>query len=142
MARILFPFLIFVHSFLIGCGSGISDKNLSYVSPSEASVLMREGNRALLGPGSESIMVDPRPTWSYRKSHILGAINIPFGRLHIQSWRLDDAGIIIVAGETYNDPIAVAMSKELLLQGFTNVKTLRGGLTGWDEAGEPIETRE
>ncbi len=103
---------------------------------------MREGNRALLGPGSESIMVDPRPTWSYRKSHILGAINIPFGRLHIQSWRLDDAGIIIVAGETYNDPIAVAMSKELLLQGFTNVKTLRGGLTGWDEAGEPIETRE
>ena len=103
---------------------------------------MREGNKALLGPGSECFMVDPRPTWSYRKSHILGAINIPFGRLHIQSWRLDDAGIIIIAGETYNDPIAVAMSKELLLQGFTNVKTLRGGLTGWDEAGEPIESRE
>ncbi len=128
--------------FLFGCNSGISDKNLSYVSPNDAAVLMREGSGSLLGPGGTTIMVDPRPTWVYRKSHISGSINIPFGRLHIQSWRLDDAGIIIVAGETYNDSVAIAMSKELISQGFTDVRTLRGGLTGWDDAGEPVETRE
>ena len=127
---------------LVGCGSGISDKNLRYIGPSEATVLMQEGDSSLLGPGNATIMVDPRPTWGFRKSHIAGAINIPFGRLHIQSWRLDNAGIIIVAGETYNDSIAIAMSKELITQGFTDVRTLRGGLTGWDDAGEPIETRE
>jgi rhodanese-related sulfurtransferase len=127
---------------VFGCDSGISDKNLSFVLPQDAALMMREGKNSLIGPDQATIVVDPRPSWSYRKSHIPGSINIPFGRLSNQAWRLDQAGIIIVAGETYNDSVAIGMSKALLSMGFTDVKTLRGGLLGWGDAGESIETAE
>ncbi len=127
---------------LVGCDSGISDKNLTYIMPRDAAVLMVEGQNNLLGLESSTIVVDPRPAWSYRKSHIPESMNIPFGRIRLQSWRLKDARIIIVSGETYNDAVAIAMSKALMEMGFKDVKTLRGGLKGWGDAGESIETLE
>lgn len=136
---------VFVSCFVVlifGCGVGISDKNLTFVSPRDAAVLMQDGKSNLLGPKSSTIVVDPRPAWRFKKSHIPGSINIPFGRLRIQAYLLDDAGIIIVSGETYNDSVSVAMSKALITMGFKDVKTLRGGITGWDDAGEPVETLE
>jgi rhodanese-related sulfurtransferase len=125
-----------------GCDSGISDKNITYIMPRDAAVMMREGKSTLLGPRAATVLVDPRPSWSYLKSHIPGSINIPFGRLYLQSWQLDHAGVIIVSGETYNDSVSIAMSKALMQLGFTDVKTLRGGLVGWDDAGEVVETAE
>jgi rhodanese-related sulfurtransferase len=138
-------FRIFVACFLlfpIGCNTGISDKNLSYIMPRDASILVQDGQNSILGPNSTVVIVDPRPTWSFRESHIPEAINIPYGRLRIQAWRLADVGMIIVSGETYNDSVAIAMSKTLMGMGFTDVRTLRGGLVGWGDAGESIETLE
>jgi len=88
---------------LCGCSFGLSDRNLVYVTPDEAAMLLREGESNLLGQSTPAILVDPRPSWSYRSAHIQGAINVPFGQLRLQSWRFEDAGVIIVAGETYND---------------------------------------
>lgn len=127
---------------IFGCDSGISDKNITYVTPHDAAVMMREGKSTLLGPKATTVLVDARTTWSFQKSHIPGSMNIPFGRLYLQAWRLDTAGTIIVSGETYNDSVSIAMSKALLKLGFKDVKTLRGGLMGWDDAGEVIETIE
>ncbi len=110
--------------------------------PDEASVIIEEGERAFLGEQKAVVLVDPRPTWSYRKGHIPQAINIPFGQLKSQMWQLDDAGVIIIAGETYNDAVAFAMSKSLIEHGFNDVRTLRGGLTGWEDAGKPISTNQ
>ena len=110
--------------------------------PDEASVIIEEGERAFLGEQKAVVLVDPRPTWSYRKGHIPQAINIPFGQLKSQMWQLDDAGVIIIAGETYNDAVAFAMSKSLNENGFNDVRTLRGGLTGWEDAGKPISTNQ
>jgi len=139
-------FANFVTSFLllalVGCNTGISDKNLTYITPRDASIFVQEGQNNLLGPNSAVVIVDPRPTWSFRKSHIPQAINIPYGRLHIQSWRLKDVGMVIVSGETYSDSVAIAMSKTLIEMGFSDVRTLRGGLVGWGDAGESIETLE
>ena len=125
-----------------GCSIGLSDGSLVYLSPEDASILLEEGDGTLLNSDAEVVIVDPRPTWSYGKAHIQGAINIPFGRLGVQSWRLDDAGVIIVAGETHNDSVAIAMSKRLMKLGFSDVRTLRGGLTGWESAGNAVVTPE
>jgi rhodanese-related sulfurtransferase len=142
MVNIFYLFVACVLVLPFGCDSGISDRNLSYIMPRDAAILLQEGKSTLLGPNSSVLIVDPRPTWIFRKSHISESMNIPYGRLHIQSWRLNDVGVIIVAGETYNDSIAIAMSKTLIGMGFTDVKTLRGGLVGWGDAGESIETVE
>lgn len=125
-----------------GCSIGLSDKSLTYLSPEETSVLLEQGVGTLLNADAEIVIVDPRPTWSFGQAHIQGAINIPFGHLSFQSWRLDDAGLIIVSGETYNDSVAIAMSKRLIKLGFSDVRTLRGGLVGWEDAGYSVVTAE
>ena len=142
MVITLRPFVACIVLLIIGCDSGISDKNLSFILPRDAAILMQEDRSTLLGQRASTVVVDSRPTWSYRKSHISESINIPFGRLHLLAWRLEHAGIIIVSGETYNDSVSIAMSKELMTMGFKDVKTLRGGLVGWAEADESIETAE
>ena len=121
-----------------GCSIGLSDRSLSYLTPEGVSILLREGAGTLLDADAEVVIVDPRPTWSYGRGHIPGAINIPFGQLNAQVWKLDGAGIIIVAGETHNDSVAIAMSKRLIKLGFSDVRTLRGGLTGWGDAGNAV----
>ena len=131
-----------VITLLNGCGAGISDKSLSYVSPSDAAIAWEEGNSSLLGPDLETVLIDPRPTWAYRKVHIPQSINIPYGQLKSQVWRLDDVGTIIVCGKTYNDSVAIAMSKTLLTMGFKDVRTIRGGLKAWEKSGQPVNALE
>ena len=48
---------------------------------------------------------------------------------------LDDAGIIIVSGETYNDSVSVAMSKALITMGFKDVKNPSWGDHGLGRCG-------
>lgn len=142
MKEIVCFFLLGLSLTLLGCNSGISDRNLVFMMPDEASVIIEEGERAFLGEQKVVVLVDPRPTWSYRKGHIPQAINIPFGQLKHQMWQLDDVSVIIIAGETYNDAVALAMSKTLIEHGFKDVRTLRGGLTGWEDAGKPISNNQ
>ena len=59
--------------------------------------------------------------------------------MFFDAWKLDNAGIIIVSGESWNDSVAIAMSKDLLKKGFKDVRTLKGGLTSWTESGREIE---
>lgn len=125
-----------------GCSIGLSDKSVVYLTPKDTSILLEKGVGTLLDADAEVVIVDPRPTWSYGQAHIPGAINIPFGQLGVQSWRLEDAGVIIVAGETHNDSVSIAMSKRLIKLGFSDVRTLRGGLTGWEDAGYSVVTAE
>mgnify|MGYP001222230725 CR=1 FL=1 len=141
MVNTLHIFVLCLVSLLFGCNRGISDKNLTFIMPSEAMTLLQDGKSSLLGPKSVKI-VDARQMWEFNKSHIKGSINIPFGWLTLLSGELADINTIIVSGETYNDYISIAMSKKLISMGFTDIRTLRGGLTGWGDAGEPIETAE
>jgi rhodanese-related sulfurtransferase len=137
------PFLVlFFLLFVNGCSTGISDKNISFVSPSGVSMLIADGESRLFGPELETVLVDCRETWKFNKAHIPKATNIPFGHMDYQLYKLDDAGIIIIAGDTYSDPVSIAMSKTLMEMGFKNIKTLRGGLKGWEDAGEPVITKE
>ena len=138
MVKLFFNFVFTGVLLCGGCSIGLSDRSLSYLTPEGVSILLREGAGTLLDADAKVVIVDPRPTWSYGQGHILGAINIPFGQLNAQVWKLDGAGIIIVAGETHNDSVAIAMSKRLIKLGFSDVRTLRGGLTGWEDAGNAV----
>ena len=142
MVRLFIPFVFGVSLLITGCSIGLSDKSLSYVTPADVSALISNGSGTLLNANIEAVIIDPRPSWSYGQGHILGAINIPFGQLNSRAWKLEDAGVIVVAGETHNDSVAIAMSKRLIKLGFSDVRTLRGGLTGWEDAGNPVVKAE
>ena len=135
----LFPtFVLLILLSSVGCSGGISDKNISFVGASDTAVLMLDGVSELFGTKTRTVLIDCRESWRYNKASIPNAINIPFGQMRNKLYELDDAGIIIVSGETYNDPVAIAMSKTLMELGFKDVKTLLGGIKGWEDAEEPL----
>lgn len=93
---------------------------------------MSEGQSTLLGVEKRTLLIDSRQRVSYKKKHILGAVNIPFGQLFAYMYELEGVGMIVVYGNTTNDSVAMAMSKELMELGFNDVRTLYGGFTGWE----------
>ena len=124
---------------LTGCNSGISDRNLSYISADETARVISEGQNTLFGVEKRTLLIDSRQRVSYKQKHILGAVNIPFGQLFAYMYELEGVGMIVVYGETTDDSVALAMSKELMELGFNDVRTLHGGFTGWEEIQKTTE---
>ncbi len=124
---------------IFGCGTGVSDKNLVFVNTDEADRLLQSGDTSLFGTDGATVLVDPRSAWQYSQGHIPGSMNLPLESLFFDAWKLDNAGIIIVSGLTWNDSVAIAMSKDLIKKGFKDVRTLRGGLTSWTDSGREVE---
>ena len=129
-------------SLLVSCNTGISDRSLTFIMPDEFTRLLNDDDNSFLVKQKNVLIVDSRPAWSYRKGHVPKSINIPFGQLKQQMWQIDNAEIIIVVGETYNDAVAIAMSKTLIEYGFKDVRTLQGGITGWEDGENPISVNE
>ena len=52
---------------------------------------------------------------------------------------LEGFGTLIVYGDDFGSAIANAMSKRLVELGYKDVRTLRGGLRAWQDAGNEVE---
>jgi rhodanese-related sulfurtransferase len=128
---------------LIGCSNKTSDRSLVFVRPGDAEQLV-QGKRGLLGLGGEvcGAWLDPRSRVDYLEGHIPGAVHLPLEELRSEAAALDQYDLIIVYGDDYNSPVALAASKTLIGLGFKDVRTLRGGLRAWADAGNPIEKGE
>ena len=126
---------------VLSCTIKTSDRDLVLVNPIDAQELV-QGQAKLLGLGGTTTgtYVDPRSERDFRLGHIPGAISLPFQDLTNNKSKLDDYDVLIVYGDDYNDPKANAMSKRLLELGFSDVRTLRGGLRAWTSAGFALDT--
>ena len=138
--RFLAILLILTVSSLPGCSNKTSDRNISLISAGDAQAVV-QGKSKLLGFGGTTVGVwlDPRSEREFRTGHIPGAINLPFQNVAKDHNILQKYEVIVVYGSNYNDPKANAMSKRLMQLGYKDVKTLRGGLRGWQAAGYDVE---
>jgi len=129
-----------VSSSMLGCSNKTSDRDISLISPIDAEAII-QGKSILLGLGGTTVGVwlDPRSEHDFREGHIPGAINLPFQNVANDHHILKEYEVIVVYGSSYNDPKANAMSKRLMQLGYKDVKTLRGGLSGWRAAGYEVE---
>lgn len=85
---------------------------------------------------SNVIPIDVRAPADYQKSHIAGAINLPYYSIATASWP-KDANIVLYCsgiGCSLSHDSALAMLK----MGYTNVRTLYGGIAEWGRKGYPI----
>ena len=132
--------ILTVSGILLGCSNKTSDRDISLINPGDAQAIV-QGQSKLLGLGGTTVGVwlDPRSERDFRLGHIPGAINLPFQNVAKGHTILQDYEVIVVYGSTYNDPKANAMSKRLMQLGYEDVKTLRGGLSGWKAAGYDVE---
>lgn len=127
-----------------GCAKKTSDRSLVFLGPAEGQQIVSGGKSKLLGLAGKAsaVWVDPRPAAAYREGHIEGAINIPLKEVLSEYESLRRYDVVIVYGNSYRDPVSEGMSKRLLQLGLKDVRTLRGGLKAWQEAGLPLETSE
>lgn len=125
---------------LAGCGNKrTSDRDLVLVGAPDAEALA-SGRRRGLGGRRRTLVVDPRTPLEFADGHVPGAVNVPFERLRTRSDELRGYDVLLVCGETYGDPIALAASKTLIDLGFGDVRTIEGGMRAWKAEGFPVET--
>lgn len=132
--------ILTISSTMSGCSNKTSDRDISLISAVDAQAIV-QGRSKLLGLGGTTVgvWVDPRIEREFRLGHIPGALSLPFQNVAKDHHILQKYEVIVVYGSTYNDPKANAMSKRLMQLGYKDVKTLRGGLSGWKAAGYDVE---
>jgi|GEM_PF-3021864 len=81
------------------------------------------------------MIIDTRNPLAFKKSHVPGAINIPFGDLEEKRADISLTKQIYVYGNT--DRETFDSSVRLFDLGFVETKTIRGGFNAWQEFGYP-----
>lgn len=110
------------------------------MDPGEAQRLVTRSGGLLGLVSSKGAWVDPRSSRDYQEGHIPGAVNLPFQDVSSGYKQFEGYSVVVVYGTDHVDARADAMSKRLLELGLKDVRTLRGGMRAWIEAGFPIVT--
>ncbi|MHC4428100.1 MAG: rhodanese-like domain-containing protein [Planctomycetota bacterium] len=127
-----------------GCSAPTtSDRDLVFVDPQQAADLLG-GRQRLFGLAGtdQTAIVDVRSRDDFEAGHLPGAFNIPFQYVSRDYEQLRDFKVIVVYGSGPDDRRADAMSKRLIEKRFSDVRTLRGGVRAWLNAGFVLETDE
>jgi rhodanese-related sulfurtransferase len=98
------------------------------VSPPEAVMLINAGAQP----------VDLRSSAQFEKAHILDARNVPLAELeqHLPVLKkLKDRGVLVYCE---NGSTSIKAIERLKADGFTDVKSLRGGLNAWRAENLPV----
>lgn len=124
-----------------GCKSGISDKDIRYVTIGDVRTLME---RQKASPDdSVVLLLDPRPPRKFAEGHLPGAENLQTPAIS-RNGRIDPkisaTERVIVYGDDQGSPAAKAMTKRLLEIGYTRVRMFAGGMQAWREAGYEVVT--
>lgn len=85
----------------------------------------------------DAVVLDLRDTAEYRQGHVVGSINMPFGKLAERVAELErfrDRPIIVVCKMGHHSG---AVAKTLKEKGFTRVFRLGGGMLEWQGAQLP-----
>ncbi len=124
---------------LPGCDPATSDRDIVWVTPTEAQDLGTPKGFSLSKTKSVAF-VDPRTPADFAAGHIPGAVMIPFAEVREgAAEQLRDYDILVVYDSDYDDVVARSMSKRLLEFGHWDVYTLTGGLRAWDKGGFGVE---
>lgn len=140
-ATLRFTLIASAALFTASCSKSYSDKDVHWLSIEEAKTAMDKASGSWLSDPKPNAWIDPRDVLFYRVGHIPGALNVPLSDPDAIT-RLDGYGTLMVYGQGYEAPLADAMIKTLLKNGQEDVKGLRVGLDGWQEARQPVERGE
>ncbi len=125
-----------------GCSAPrTSDRDLVFVDAQQAADLLG-GRQRLFGLAgtAQTAVVDVRSRDDFEAGHLPGALNISFQHVSRDYEQLRAYNVIVVYGAGPDDRRADAMSKRLIEKRFKDVRTLRGGVRAWLNAGFVLET--
>ena len=82
-------------------------------------------------------IVDVREPEEWNTGHIPGSVHLPMGEVASRLDELDPERPVVTVCRI--GVRSLLSADELLLAGFSDVKSLAGGIVAWSEAGEPLE---
>lgn len=94
----------------------------------------------LLQENPELMIIDVRPDYRYRLSHIPNAINIPLPELSPDDPRFVDVEHVVVYGDGPRNTLSQAAAKKLLASGKIVVSDFRGGMDMWNRNSRKTES--
>jgi len=108
-----------------------------------AKTIEREELKRRLQEDDDLVLIEVLSEREYRRSHIKGAINIPFKEIaHRARDRFaPDQPIVVYCADRQCRASPIAAEK-LQHSGFRDVSEYRGGKQDWEQAGYPIESGE
>lgn len=86
-----------------------------------------------------ALFLDLRPNSAYARTHIPGAVSIPAEALESRYLDLPADRMIITYCDCPFEEPSVEAARFLIMHGFPNSTSLRGGIEGWIQSGYPIE---
>jgi rhodanese-related sulfurtransferase len=82
-------------------------------------------------------VIDVRETEEWAQGRMPGAVLMPMGDVARRMGELDRSAPVVVVCRSGRRSLFSA--EELLAAGFSDVKSLAGGMIDWVEAGQPVE---
>ena len=124
-----------------GCSNKTSDRDLETLSVQESIELANSKSGGPFSVQNRIAWVDPRSEEEFKKAHIPGAVNIPFGGPfeRLASQELRGVNAIVVYATSVQDVLGTAASKRLIELGYQPVYTLKGGLRQWMRDGNKVD---
>jgi rhodanese-related sulfurtransferase len=105
-------------------------EHITEISPEEAQQMVARG---------EAVLIDVREQDSWREEHAAGAKHLSRGILELEiEDEIPDLNHRIITYCGGGSRAALA-AESLQKMGYTNVRSIRGGLRAWKEAGLPTE---
>jgi 3-mercaptopyruvate sulfurtransferase SseA len=127
-----------------GCAREVDDSKVQLIRIAELRAMT--DRQARLPDSDQVIVIDARPSKYYDEAHIPGARNIllskfdPKGKVDPTIGRF---ATIVVYGDDPASPEARALTKRLMVIGYSRVRLFAGGLkgdkVGWIAYGYPVE---
>ncbi len=99
--------------------------------------ISREELKAKLDRGDDFKLIQALNRWAYEAKHIPGSLHFDTPEELFAAVHPDDE--VVVFCSAVDCLSSVAMYRDLLARGYTNVRRYAGGLLDWEDAGLPLE---
>ena len=99
-----------------------------------------EATEAVRLINNDAVVVDLRSVDAYAKGHIVSARSIPLDELDGRLNNLEDVKSKPIVAVCDNGITSIKAVKTLRTAGFESVYGLKGGMSGWSQAGLPVVT--
>lgn len=109
------------------------------IKESQVPVISPEEVKQKLDANEDIVILDTRSREDYKAKHIKGSLSMPQDEIYVRYSDLPQDKEIIVFCYTTSCQSSTQVAQVLLELGFTNVKDMEAGISGWENQGYPLE---
>ncbi len=112
----------------------------STVSAQEVPRIKADELKKMIESKADIVIVDTQPKGAYEIGHIKGAINFPWAKEIKDPKKLPKNKLLVLYCDCGHEEDSIDVATQLINRwGYSNIKILEGGWSGWLKSGYPTE---